>query len=349
MIELLFISLPPGEVLQAIAFVLLGGVVVIVLASVVKHWKDAWRGHSTIKRLEGYGVWEAIRDIGIALFVAGIVSGIYEWSTRSIDENKKAVDVFNRINSYNIGEPVWTEIKNQVFHAPLLRRNVQIRMRISRDWTLPDGTKTTLPSHQAVLWMEYSYDLYPLNNASWAIPIQHSLDQEMLDQYLSLPHFERLQLKTAISPWDTQTKDFRGAELQKMVDAAGTLTFELLKLDDFNPPPPSENKAVRILTDRYEIISTPGQYHLTLPVLTAKTDVDAHTITLAIERIPDDIEAQIDAFYSGLKFIPDTAKRNWYFDGVMLPGHGFSVVFKLRAAPINPASPTPLGPKKEAS
>src|SRR2546421_558998 len=96
----LFLTNPlPTDVWISVVLALFLGGIVILLA----RWRDN-RSH----RLR----WEVVRDIGIALFVAGVVSGVYEWSTRSVAENRKAVDLFNTINAYNVGEQVWGEIKS---------------------------------------------------------------------------------------------------------------------------------------------------------------------------------------------------------------------------------------------
>jgi len=214
MSPILSIGLAPREVLFAIAGVVITGVVVIGLASLLKNW----RAQQMIKKLGELGVWEGLRDLGIALVVAGIVSGIYEWSTRSIEENKKAVDLFNTINAYFVGEPVWNEYREEVLRAPFLRRNIEIRLRIFREWQSDKGEKVTMPPYRAVLWMEYAYDLYPLSKESWSIPLQHDLDYEMYDNTLNIPRFELVRLTRQVSQWKTQTRTLERDELKSYVE-----------------------------------------------------------------------------------------------------------------------------------
>jgi len=109
------------------------------------------------------------------------------------------------------------------------------------------------------------------------------------------------------------------------------LNLDPRKLQNIDLPSPNDNRPINVLSERYEIVSTPGQYRLTVPVLVAKGPSEAHTINISIEGIPDDIEAEVTSFYNGLNFKPDASKRNWTFDGVMLPGQGINVVFRVRA------------------
>jgi hypothetical protein len=333
--HLFAVTLPPGDVLKAIMWVFLAGVVVIGVAHLLKNWKDTdW-----FKRCEKFGVWDAIRDIGIALVVAGVVSGVYEWTTRSIDENKKAVNLFNTINSYNVGEPVWSELRNVVFRAPLMRRNIQIKLRLTRNFPAADGTLTPVPAHRAILWMEYSYDLYPLTNESWDIPIQHQLDYEMFDKTLGVPRFETIKLTKQVTQWEAQTEEFSGANLEQLSDGKGTINLDPRKLKVIDLPAPNDNRPIRVLSQRYEIVSTPGQYRLTMPVLAVRGPGEDHAINISIETMPGDVTAEVHSFYGGLKFKPDPNKKIWTFDGVMLPGQGLNVVFKTAAA-INEGTPS---------
>src|SRR5260370_42075036 len=98
-----------------------------------------------------------------------------------------------------------------------------------------------LPPNRAVLWMEYSYDLYPLTNESWAIPVQHALDYEVFDKDLDIPRFEVLKITRELSQWETQAKTIQGDELKALVDKSGTLKLDLQKLKEIDLPSPTEN------------------------------------------------------------------------------------------------------------
>lgn len=318
MIGLVFTNPLPIDVWISIILALTFGSLIILLAR--------WRyNHS--KRLR----WEVIRDIGIALIVAGVVSGVYEWSTRSVAENRKAVDLFNTINSYNVGEQVWAELKRVVFKAPFLRRNAKIKLSLSRKLTLANGQEVAIPATRGILRMEYVYDLYPLSNESWAIPVQHALDYEMWDKDLGVPRFERVRLTTQNGPFDTRTVEIKGQELDKLV-VDGTIRFDFPKIRGIDVPSAGQGKPIQVLTDRIEMVSLPGQYRVVMPVLAAKTESDLHTIEISIDELPTDIEAEVNTFYFGLNFTPDAAKRLWVYDGTMLPGQGFNIQFKRRTS-----------------
>lgn len=345
MAHLLEISLPPRDVLGAVGIVIGFGVVIIILSHLIPKWNESSRVGKFVKKCKEVAVFHIVRDIGIAFVVAGLVSGVYEWTTRSIDENKRAVNLFNTINSYNVGEPVWTELRNAVFRAPQMRRNVKIRLKLTRNWQGSRGEIIALPTHQAVLWMEYSYDLYPLTNESWNSSIQHQVDYEMFDNTLGVPRFEKIKLTKQVTQWEAQTEEFTGSALEQFSDGKGVINLDPRKLKNIDLPSPNDNRPINVLSERYEIVSTPGQYRLTMPVLVAKGPSEAHTINVSIEGIPDDIEAEVNSFYTGLNFKPDSSKRNWIFDGVMLPGQGINVVFRVRAnkeAVVSTATFAPL-------
>ena len=321
----------PREVLATISVVLVAGVVLFAIASVLKGWKTNWKFSAWIIWLGEYWAWEVLRDLGIAFFVAGVVSGVYEWSTRSIDENRKAVELFDKINSYNMGQPVWEEIKREVLRSPRLRQNIKIRLSISSQWTDESGRLVELAPFRGVLRMEYRYDLYPLTSECWRLPVQHDLDNEMYDKTLNLPRFEAITFIRQFSLLKTQSKTLQGEELKKFVKD-GKFSVDPAAVKEIDFPTVDESRPVTIINIRYEVINMPGQYRLIMPVLAAPS-VGEHTITLAIDDLPANVQPEINTFYSGLKFNCDAQNRNCTFDGVMLPGQGFSVVLKRNGVP----------------
>jgi len=115
-------------------------------------------------------------------------------------------------------------------------------------------------------------------------------------------------------------------------------TSKTIELSKLNPPKfsgidfpsPDEDRPVRVVNIRYEIVSTPGQYRLAMPVLAARTDSERHTITISIETLPADVSAEVTAFYRGLTFYSDSDQGPWHYDGVMFPGQGFNIVLNPR-------------------
>src|SRR5712692_8865971 len=141
-----FSTFPPGFLIASLGALALG----ISAVSVSRIWPE-----KSLKR-------DLVRDLGIALLVAAIVSLVYEGSTRSIAQRETRVDTLNKAMSSFVPANVWQEVTSQVLHRDVLRRNAKIRAKIFRDAQLPDGRKISAPEGQAILKLEYSYDLYGL-------------------------------------------------------------------------------------------------------------------------------------------------------------------------------------------
>lgn len=137
---------------------------------------------------------ELIRDIGVAFVVAGVVSAVYEYSTRSIAEHETLLNTINRSMSAVVPDPVWKEVIDQVLHRNAIRRNVKIELRLSRDVVLGNGTKIRLPPNRAVLWMSLGYDLFSMASTGSRVNVEHELDYHMWDDELKLPRFDSVSV-----------------------------------------------------------------------------------------------------------------------------------------------------------
>ncbi len=282
---------------------------------------------------EGSLIRELSRDVGIAFFVAGIVSVGYEYSTRNLAERKTLLDTLNRAMLAFVPENVWDEVKDQIIRRNAVRHNVQIELRLTREAPAVNGKSVPLPPGQAVLWMSYGYDLYGLAAGESHIDVSHEVDYTpMWNPDLQLPRFDRVIVTDA----EGRKTTYDGPALQKLEDGKGGLTLSNLRL-----PSPNQRKPVRIVTERYELVNTPGYYYLVMRELTARGERSSEpTVKIAVTQLPSDIEADIVTFYAPHGFTkPDSAKNVWVFDKTLLPGQGLNVVFKVRRPPSLVAAP----------
>ena len=269
------------------------------------------------------------RDIGIAFIVAAVVSAIYEYSTRSIDKRHVLLDSINEAMSAFVPESAWSAVKDQVIRRNAARRNVDITLRVSRQAPAVNGKPApALAPGQAVLWVSYSYDLYGLADDASTISISHELDYFMHNAQLDLPRFERVLIT---GPDSNDRREYRGND-PEIYKGKGQL--ELTGKHAVRLPPPKSGKPVRILTERYEIVNTPGYYYLVMRELTAKDEkVNSPTVTVNIQTLPPDLGAEVQTFYAPHNFVQVTGTNVWQFKETLLPGQGLTVVFKPISAP----------------
>lgn len=331
MTHLLFFA-PPRYILVGSLIAILIGLILFVATTAEGRWEKTQRWTSNIKTfvLNIHGR-EILKDIGIGFVVAGVVSLTYEWNTRSTAEREKGIEVVNSLMSGIAGPNVWAEIRNEAVKAPKVRRNFVMNLHLQRDWALPNGQKIILPKCRAILFVEIGYDLYLVSSEEPQPPVQAGLDYEMWDKELQLPQFESVRVITPTNPFQTEEVKIDGDTLQKkgeVYDGEGTITLQGKYAVKF--PPPEMNRPVHIVTQRYEIVNTPGQYSLTMGALTAMVpNMDQHTITIHFMDHLDDVVPSIETYWSGHKFTPNADKSDWTFDGIMLPGQGFQIVFHV--------------------
>lgn len=306
MLALSLWGIPADVWLSSLLSLLAGGLII---------WVSKWK--SVAKR----ELWkEIVRDIGIAFLVAAIVSMVYEWSTRSAAEHEKMSCVLTTLMSSYVTEAVWNEVNAGVFKKTVRRENAEVKLRLQRQGVLPNGQTITLPEHQAVLWMEYSYDLYGMATGSPRLEVQHSVDYYMWNEQMNMPRFERVVIIKHF-PKEEEIR-YEGVGLQKIDKGRGTI--RLAGETGIDLPPPEKQSPVRIITERYEIVNLPGFHGIILPELTTGT------IKVSIEgTLPDGIEPIVSTGRSEHDFKrPDNNQYNWIFDGTMLPGQTILLIFQ---------------------
>ncbi len=152
--------------------------------------------------------------------------------------------------------------------------------------------------------------------------MKHELDYyQMWNADLQLPRFDRV-----IVSGPGVRKIYEGQELLRIYDG-GAVRFNV------RLPSRYSGKAVRIVTERHELVSTPGSYDLVMPELAGKLEHSGDpTVRLAITEIPDDIEADVTTYYEPHGFTkPDVKTNTWTFAGILLPGQGLNILFRTRS------------------
>jgi hypothetical protein len=312
----------PGSIWESASVAALIGLLILLITITARRHDLSWKEYFRQLRLR-----DLARDIGIGFLVAAVVSVAYESSTRSVAEKEKGVDIIDNLMSSFLGENVWKEVRGEVVRTPVLRRNHVIKIALLRNGTLPGGQSISFPKCRALLRFESGYDLYRLTPESTPAVIQQTLNYEMWNDELQLPRFEWVKIFTLDNfLQQKETRRYEGEALKKLEDGRGSIRLQ--GKDAIDLPEPGENKPIRVVTQRYEIVSTPGQYNLVIPVLTTRLESEPHTITIIVEDHPDDIDIVVETFWSGHQFTHSDTKT-WVFDGIMLPGQGLTITLKV--------------------
>jgi hypothetical protein len=300
-------------------------------------------------------LWEHIvRDVGIAFLVAGIVSFIYEWSTRVTAERHKIEGILRTFASAFVPETVWDEVNKEILHRMVVRRKLEIELKLYAKDEEVDGKIFSLPGSQSVLWVQTKYELYSLAVGNPKLRVTHYLDEHMRDQggKEDLPRFLSVEVAEAGESSVTHPLDTVFNPNEGCIQLDGETGVKL--------PHPSENRPVCITIQRYEIINTPGIYMTVLPeivipppketldglarrmkkssrqVIAPPEGPKAPTISVTISKpLPVGIKANVHTWFETdtRRFVRDGDDNSWTFDGVMLAGQGFSVVFSKENLP----------------
>jgi hypothetical protein len=269
-----------------------------------------------------------LRDIGIAFIVAVVVTVVYEYSTRHLDERITMLNVIDKAMAEFMPPSVWDEVKQEVLQRQRMRRNVDFEFKVLRDAKLSNGKYVTAPAGQVILWMKYGYDLYGMTASPIDVEIQHELAYEMWNDKLQIPRFERVSV---ISDHGKKVKMYVGDELQKIDDGKGSIRLKGPNVVQL--PPARLNEPVRIESERYELVSAPGSYNIVMPELAASLDNSPDpTIRVTISEVPYDLDVSLNTYYAAHSFKqPDKSKNFWTYEKIVLPGQGFSVIVQPKS------------------
>ncbi len=186
-------------------------------------------------------VYDIARDIGIAFFVALVVTVIYEVYARGRYERKKFINTLQVIMNEIVHPGVWEEVRNQIIERSMIRENSQIKLTLEEQAGLTNG--------QMVLCLEHDYVVRSLRSKAVPVTILHYLDDHIECKENDLPRFERI---------DIGGKNYSGDKLKEKTDKGVFSVGLTLK--------PRDKASVRVRTRRKEITYVPGSYNLIMGV-----------------------------------------------------------------------------------
>ncbi len=275
---------------------------------------------------------ELVRDFGIALILAPVVTIIFEAGTRRSAKLEEMRDYINATMSSFVTKDIWKEIKDQVVLRNVTRRNVQITIRMSREADLITGEKRLLPDHLMLLEVDYKYDLYrSLSTNKGPIKVGHALDIHMWDEELQLPRFDCLIVNEGQSDEKSYNRDTLTKDHQKKKG--------LIEVDVDLPA--SEHQSTTIRTKRHELVSVPGMYTIVMPELMTPSPLAASvpepTLIVTIEG-DQSVKAQATTWFAPHEFEQQGDGKTWHYKWPMLAGQGFSIVFEKRPVTASEAA-----------
>jgi len=244
-----------------------------------------------------------LRDVGIAFWVAAIVTIVYG----GVLDFERFSDAVGMMIGEDVPQSVWDKTKTQVFRRDVLRGNYEAMWQIIPDKSLPSG--------QVILKVKVKYTIYGLKPQ----PFDYEVEQELENMHLyntdkKLPRFDKVTV--------VGVKVYEGAELDQLVKN-GYLRLPKIPLNAWKKTDPAyelqSNNGTDIIFERSEIINVPGEYNTVFSGLTKD-------VRLQIDPA-DDIQFGLkEAFDANSKGFEKTG--NFYiYKGIVLPGQCLSVQF----------------------
>ena len=289
----------PGRVVVAFFTIVIIGVVLMVLSQL--GWVRGWLGY--IPYLGGLFP-DLLRDVGIAFVVSCVVAALFEMRRSLKHQVETMRDVIDVTMGEQISPDVWLELKELIAVKQVIRRDVRIRLQMERS--------AGLGGHEAILGVEYQYEIHGLTSKPAKVSIQHELDYHLRNDGLGLPRFESVTVNRG---WQ-EGHQYRGRDL------AGISNKKCLELDLDLASRGAEPYVVR--SERFELVHAPGSYNLYTPEFMKGLRVD-------FISWPEDIEIEVSVRPQGqgdIKRIGNT----WMCERLILPGQGIEIKFSQREA-----------------
>ncbi len=211
-----------------------------------------------------------IRDIGIAIIVAAIISAVYETYARIRFELLLMTSFLGAVIADWSRQDIWNALKAQIIEKTVVRENFRIAIRLDYDKRVAQG--------QMLLKLQVSYDLRGLRSRRTTAKIEHFLDWHFKIKDQNLPCFSRVQVgEKQYEPGDPCFKG--NGEFVCIVDV-----------------PPKDHGAVHVTSSREEVIYFPGTHCFVLNEITKGLEI-------CLNSIPDDIILFITVRpHQGLKY-----------------------------------------------
>ena len=192
-------------------------------------------------------IFDFLRDLAIALTVAGFVAFLFEIYHHLTYTMKTTLEAVDALMGEKITPAVWREVKSLIEERIVIRRNVSIRLSILE---LRDGE---LPTNEAILRVEHDYDLCGLSGRKVTFPIEHELDDQSRNDLLDMPRFEQVEINTpGAALYQAEWKELK----RKCPNGHFSHPVEV---------EPSEGAPVHVRIQRLELVHIPGSYNLYTP------------------------------------------------------------------------------------
>lgn len=243
-------------------------------------------------------VWhDLLRDLGIAFWVAAIVTVVFELYTRNRHDLEVRAGVVEAAIRRVVPEAIWKEIRANVLFEDALRRNWMLAMSITEDQNLGANLLRSV----SVL----SYDFHNLKGRKTIARVLHWFDPdvEAVDSFGNkLPRF--VQVSVGKMQYN------RGNLLPYLRDNG--MTLEL-------PVELPEGTDVRIEVRMEEVIRVPDVFAWWMSYNTEGVSLDVVTA-------PENFRFVLAAPHHKERVEETTPGRRWVFAGVLLRGQGVELV-----------------------
>ena len=253
--------------------------------------------------LEKYHVLSEIsRDLAIACVVAIIVTLLYELHARTLYDLTTITGVLQAVMGDMVHPDIWEQVKIQIIDRDLIRDEVTVKLSVTQQ----DEELRALG--QAVLTMEFSYDIYGLKSESHKeIEVTHYLDDHIKNSKKNLPRFEKIII---------------GEKRYETPEAIAAKTVNGIFRDEHVIIEPRHKTPLKAVATRKELTYIPGSYNITMRELTKK-------ITLLLEDIPPGIETSLNVSpHTPVEGEPLVKGTPTLLNLVLLPGQVIELRFK---------------------
>lgn len=206
-----------------------------------------------------------LRDIGIACFVSGTVTVLYEGYFRSRIDVTKIGSVVSAVYGSYVGETVWGSIRDTLTKRDVIRNDTHIRLKVTA--AAADGW--------LMLEIEQTYKLVGLSHTEKEVTVLHEVDEDIapVDEK---PRFEYVNLDAESFPIFASSKT-----QYSLADGRIEVDGPTLKLK-VNVQPLESARPLSIRVVRTEYRRVPGLYYLVQPELT-------HGLTINLDECPSTV------------------------------------------------------------
>lgn len=245
-------------------------------------------------------IYDVSRDLGIAFFVALVVTVMYEVYARRRYERKNFINTLQVIMNEIVHPGVWEEVRTQIIDREIIRENCIIKLKLEEVSGLKDG--------QMVLCVELEYELQSLSTKPHLVKILHYLDDHIENKVKDLPRFELVEIGK---------RNFCGDALKERIKN-GVFSFDTtLK--------PRGHSSIQVRSRRREITYVPGSYNLIMGEI-------CHGLRIILDEIPNDTDAFVHVWPHTDKPIPlkPGVTLDRYHNKILLPGQGCEFRFHAK-------------------